>query len=138
VASAGHPSLYQWRPVPLGKIEATSYIDTALAWLEKRFGELYKSEVARQETPIVAFRELRPAVCPPDGDGGTAHVFASAEVTQASSSRRASTARWLRQFKHTAINYLPSARYCLEVKLVAGDLDQHKVTVGVEAGSHVR
>ncbi len=58
-ASAGDPSLYQWSPVPQGKVEATSYIDTALAWLEKRFGELYKSEVARQETPIVAFRELR-------------------------------------------------------------------------------
>jgi RimJ/RimL family protein N-acetyltransferase len=26
------PSLYQWSPVPQGKVEATSYIDTALAW----------------------------------------------------------------------------------------------------------
>ena len=31
-ASAGDPSLYQWSPVPQGKVEAASYIDTALAW----------------------------------------------------------------------------------------------------------
>jgi RimJ/RimL family protein N-acetyltransferase len=31
-ASAGDPSLYQWSPVPQGKDEATSYVDTALAW----------------------------------------------------------------------------------------------------------
>jgi N-acetyltransferase len=32
-ASAVDRSLYQWSPVPQGKIEATSYVDTALAWL---------------------------------------------------------------------------------------------------------
>ena len=31
-ASAGDAALYQWSPVPSGKVEATSYIDTALAW----------------------------------------------------------------------------------------------------------
>jgi len=31
-ASATDPSLYQWSPVPQGKVEATSYVDTALAW----------------------------------------------------------------------------------------------------------
>jgi RimJ/RimL family protein N-acetyltransferase len=31
-ASEGDPSLYQWSPVPQGKNEATTYIDTALAW----------------------------------------------------------------------------------------------------------
>ena len=31
-ASATDPALYQWSPVPQGKVEATSYIDTALAW----------------------------------------------------------------------------------------------------------
>jgi RimJ/RimL family protein N-acetyltransferase len=31
-ASAADPSLYQWSPVPQGKIEAARYIDTALAW----------------------------------------------------------------------------------------------------------
>ncbi|MGO9519130.1 MAG: GNAT family N-acetyltransferase [Candidatus Korobacteraceae bacterium] len=31
-ASAGDPSLYQWSPVPQGKAEAISYVDTALAW----------------------------------------------------------------------------------------------------------
>ena len=31
-ASATDSSLYQWSPVPQGKVEATSYVDTALAW----------------------------------------------------------------------------------------------------------
>ncbi|HKM47226.1 MAG TPA: GNAT family protein [Terriglobales bacterium] len=31
-ASAGDASLYQWSPIPQGKAEALSYIDTALAW----------------------------------------------------------------------------------------------------------
>ena len=33
-ASAVEPSLYQWSPVPQGKLEATKYIETALAWRE--------------------------------------------------------------------------------------------------------
>ncbi|MGA8273244.1 MAG: GNAT family protein [Candidatus Sulfotelmatobacter sp.] len=31
-ASAAEPALYQWSPVPQGKIEATAYVNTALAW----------------------------------------------------------------------------------------------------------
>ena len=31
-ASAAEPALYQWSPVPQGKAEVTSYIETALAW----------------------------------------------------------------------------------------------------------
>ena len=31
-ASAIDSSLYQWSPVPQGKVEAASYLDTALAW----------------------------------------------------------------------------------------------------------
>ncbi len=31
-ASAGDSELYQWSPVPQSKVEATSYVDTALAW----------------------------------------------------------------------------------------------------------
>jgi N-acetyltransferase len=31
-ASAVDPSLYQWSPVPQGRIEAARYVDTALAW----------------------------------------------------------------------------------------------------------
>jgi|HubBroStandDraft_1064217.scaffolds.fasta_scaffold00205_31 RimJ/RimL family protein N-acetyltransferase len=31
-ASAGDRTLYQWSPVPQGRVEATSYVDTALAW----------------------------------------------------------------------------------------------------------
>jgi len=33
-AAAVDPSLYQWSPVPQGKVEAISYVDTALAWLD--------------------------------------------------------------------------------------------------------
>jgi RimJ/RimL family protein N-acetyltransferase len=32
LASAADPSLYQWSPVPQSKLEATTYINTALAW----------------------------------------------------------------------------------------------------------
>ncbi len=32
VASAADPSLYRWSPVPQGRVETTSYVDTALAW----------------------------------------------------------------------------------------------------------
>jgi RimJ/RimL family protein N-acetyltransferase len=31
-ASAVDPSLYQWSPVPQGRVEAARYLDTALAW----------------------------------------------------------------------------------------------------------
>ncbi len=31
-ASAADPSLYHWSPIPQGKLEATAYINTALAW----------------------------------------------------------------------------------------------------------
>ncbi len=31
-AAAADPSLYQWSSVPQGKAEATTYVDTALAW----------------------------------------------------------------------------------------------------------
>jgi N-acetyltransferase len=33
-ASAADPSLYQWSPIPQGKIEAEKYVDTAVAWWE--------------------------------------------------------------------------------------------------------
>jgi RimJ/RimL family protein N-acetyltransferase len=31
-ASAADPTLYQWTPVPQGKVEAARYVDTALSW----------------------------------------------------------------------------------------------------------
>ncbi len=34
-ASAVDPSLYKWSPVPQGKVEATSYVDTALTWQDE-------------------------------------------------------------------------------------------------------
>lgn len=33
-AAAGDRSLYQWSPVPQGKVEASKYVETALAWGE--------------------------------------------------------------------------------------------------------
>lgn len=33
-AAAADPPLYQWSPVPKGRVEAMSYVDTALAWRE--------------------------------------------------------------------------------------------------------
>ncbi len=33
-AAADDRSLYQWSPIPQGKAEATSYVDTAIAWRE--------------------------------------------------------------------------------------------------------
>lgn len=33
-ASAGDPSLYQWSPVPQGRAEAVTYVETAMAWRE--------------------------------------------------------------------------------------------------------
>src|SRR5713226_4298029 len=35
-AAAADPSLYRWSPVPQGKVEATNYIATALAWRAAR------------------------------------------------------------------------------------------------------
>jgi N-acetyltransferase len=32
VAAAGDAALYQWSPVPRGKVEATGYVETPLAW----------------------------------------------------------------------------------------------------------
>lgn len=32
VAAAADPALYRWSPVPQGRAEATTYVDTALAW----------------------------------------------------------------------------------------------------------
>src|SRR6202042_3575661 len=32
LASTADPSLYQWSPVPQSKLEATTYVNTALAW----------------------------------------------------------------------------------------------------------
>src|ERR1039457_1802369 len=31
-AAAADPDLYRWSPVPQGRVEATRYVDTALAW----------------------------------------------------------------------------------------------------------
>jgi N-acetyltransferase len=37
-ASAGNAELYKWSPVPQGKVEATRYVETALAWRDAGTG----------------------------------------------------------------------------------------------------
>jgi RimJ/RimL family protein N-acetyltransferase len=50
-ASAVDPSLYQWSPVPQGRVEAARYIDTALAWRDA--GTAVPFAIVRVEDGIV-------------------------------------------------------------------------------------
>ena len=50
-ASAVDPSLYQWSPIPQGEIEATKYIETALAL--KEAGTADPFVMIRQEDGVV-------------------------------------------------------------------------------------
>lgn len=50
-ASAVDPWLYQWSPIPQGKIETKKYIETALAW--KEAGTAVPFAIVRQEDGIV-------------------------------------------------------------------------------------
>lgn len=50
-ASAGDPSLYQWSPVPQGKVEATSYVDTALGWRD--IGSAVPFAIVRLDDDVV-------------------------------------------------------------------------------------
>ena len=52
VAAAGDDeSLYQWSPVPRGKIAAISYVDTALAWRDA--GSAIPFAIVRNEDGLV-------------------------------------------------------------------------------------
>jgi RimJ/RimL family protein N-acetyltransferase len=51
VAAAADPSLYQWSPVPQGKVEASSYVDTALAW--RKAGSALPFAIVRAEDDVV-------------------------------------------------------------------------------------
>jgi RimJ/RimL family protein N-acetyltransferase len=52
VAAAGDDgSLYQWSPVPRGKVEATSYVETALAWRDA--GRAVPFAIIRAEDGVV-------------------------------------------------------------------------------------
>src|SRR5260221_9261563 len=52
VAAAGDDaSLYQWSPVPRGKGEATSYVDTALAWRDAGTAEAFA--IVRQDGVVL-------------------------------------------------------------------------------------
>jgi RimJ/RimL family protein N-acetyltransferase len=52
VAAAGaDPSLYRWSPVPQGKVEATRYVDTALAW--KNAGSAVPFAIVRVDDGVV-------------------------------------------------------------------------------------
>ena len=50
-ASAGEPALYQWSPVPQGKVAATNYVATALAWREA--GTAVPFAIIRAEDGVV-------------------------------------------------------------------------------------
>jgi RimJ/RimL family protein N-acetyltransferase len=50
-ASAGDASLYQWSPVPRGKAEAVTYVETALAWREA--GSAVPFAIVRVEDGVV-------------------------------------------------------------------------------------
>ena len=50
-ASASEPSLYQWSPVPQGKAEATTYINTALAWRDA--GSAVPFAIVRRDDGVV-------------------------------------------------------------------------------------
>src|SRR4030088_3365679 len=66
-AAADDRSLYQWSPVPLGKTEATSYVDTAIAWRDA--GTAVPFAIVRvQDGSIVGstrFFNLERWACPP-------------------------------------------------------------------------
>ncbi len=68
VASAADPTLYQWSPVPQGKVETTSYVETALAWRDAGTASQaapalppVKPELARSS---VAKARMSPATAP--------------------------------------------------------------------------
>lgn len=50
-AAAADPALYQWSPVPQGPVEATRYIDTALAW--KDAGSAVPFAIVRADDGVV-------------------------------------------------------------------------------------
>jgi RimJ/RimL family protein N-acetyltransferase len=50
-AAADDSSLYQWSPVPRGKVEATSYVDTALAWRDA--GTAVPFAIIRKDSGVV-------------------------------------------------------------------------------------
>lgn len=50
-AAAAAPSLYQWSPVPQGKVEATGYVDTALSWRDA--GSAVPFAIIRVEDSLV-------------------------------------------------------------------------------------
>jgi N-acetyltransferase len=50
-ATASDPSLYQWSPVPQGRVEAVAYIDTALAWRDA--GSAVPFAIVRMDDGVV-------------------------------------------------------------------------------------
>jgi len=50
-AATADPSLYQWSPVPQGQVEATRYVDTALAW--KDAGSAVPFAIVRADDGVV-------------------------------------------------------------------------------------
>jgi RimJ/RimL family protein N-acetyltransferase len=50
-ASAADPSLYRWSPVPQGRLEATNYVATALAWRDA--GSAVPFAIVRREDGVI-------------------------------------------------------------------------------------
>jgi RimJ/RimL family protein N-acetyltransferase len=50
-AAAADPSLYQWSPVPQGKVEGISYVDTALSWRDA--GTAVPFAIVRMDDDVV-------------------------------------------------------------------------------------
>jgi len=79
-ASAGDAALYRWSPVPQGKAEATTYIDTALAWRDAATAVPFAMVRAQDEVVIGSTRFWNierwawPTGHPAHGPGSRMHV----------------------------------------------------------------
>jgi len=81
-AAAADSSLYQWSPVPQGKVEATRYVETALAWRDA--GSAVPFAIVRKEDGVVIgstrFWNLERWSWPPSHPHHGRHVFDACEI----------------------------------------------------------
>ena len=59
-AAAVDRSLYQWSPIPQGKVEATSYVDTAIARWERYTGRKAMTAQGQSFAQLKLEREGQP------------------------------------------------------------------------------
>jgi len=81
-AAAADSSLYQWSPVPQGKIEATRYVETALSWRDA--GSAVPFAIVRTHDGVVIgstrFWNLERWSWPQDHPQHGRHVFDACEI----------------------------------------------------------